>query len=212
MQTHVLATFTRRPDADAALEELNRRYPWARARIGDREDALDALALGQRDEVAEGLMTGPTGLMTGPMARGALLWGSAGLVVGAVLGAVAALGVSSEGMAFGAYVLFFALAGAIAASVTAAVLGAGRQVVKEGETTPEDPTAVVRADADAEQADELIHALAASGARTARFVDHRVSRLASSEVEAPRARSGGRLAADERSTSDAGFRPGDDVR
>jgi hypothetical protein len=206
METHVVATFARRPEAREALDQINERYPWAHARLGDTDDMLDAMVLSQRAEVAEGLPV-QSGVMSGPLARGALVWGSVGLVVGALIGLAAGLVVSSAGATLGGFIVFFALAGAIGASTVCAVLGAGRQAVKEGETTPEDPTAVVRADTDREHADELIAALSASGARRADFIEGPLPRPAAGDVETPHAPPRSRLARDERSTSNAGFEP-----
>ena len=182
--THVLATFTDRRKARFARREVAERLPDAGVRLGDDDDALDALALGQRDEVRESVPVISTGLVSGPFARGALVWGGIGLVVGAVLAAPFALAVDTT-IAWWALMLYFAAAGGLALASAAFIVGAGRQAEREGATTPADPTAVVRADhpADVEEAERL---LVAAGARDVHAVDGDVGRVPTSEVERPR--------------------------
>jgi hypothetical protein len=79
MNDHVLATFTRRADAEVAVERTRAAFPGVAARIGDTDDELDALALGQRAEMDDSMSAIPAGFMSGPMARGALVWGLVGL-------------------------------------------------------------------------------------------------------------------------------------
>jgi hypothetical protein len=186
MKEHVLATFTRRAEAEAAVERTRAAFPGVPVRFGDTDDELDALALGQRAEMDESMPAVPVGVMSGPMARGALVWGLVGLVAGALLSLPVSALTDTGSWPRWQLAAFMALAGALGVSSAMFVLGAARQAVKEGETMPEDPTAVVRADCPPEQAGELIDLLTAQGARRARFVDAPVSRRPTAESEAPR--------------------------
>ena len=98
-------------------------------------------------------------------------------------------------------------AGALAVSSVTFLVGAGREAVREGETTPEDPTAVVRIDAPGSMADEALAFFAQVGARSTHVVDHPVPRVATDEVEPPRAFRPPRSRSEQKSQSDAGFRP-----
>jgi hypothetical protein len=206
LDQHVLATFTRRADAEAAVRAARARFPDGRPRLGDTDDALDALALGQQAEMSESLPVVSTGLFTGPFARGALVWGVVGIVVGAVIGLVLALFIDADDSARWALTAAFAFAGALAISSVTFILGAGRQAIKEGETTPEDPTAVVRVDVAPDVAEPVVALLTESGARSVRLVDAPVPRPPASEVEAPRpSHPEPRSGSVERRESDAGF-------
>jgi hypothetical protein len=206
MDDHVLATFTRRAEARAAAEQVARTFPDVAVRLGDTDDELDALVLGQRAEMDESMPAVSVGVMSGPQARGALVWGLVGLVAGALATVPVSLFVTAGDLPRWALGVFLALAGALGLSSATFVLGAARQAVKEGETTPEDPTAVVRVDADRERADEVIRVLVEAGARGARFVDAPVNRPPTSTVEAPRPMRGDPGArAGEGSDYDAGF-------
>jgi hypothetical protein len=134
-----------------------------------------------------------------------------GLVGGAVLTVPLSLVVTTGGMSRWQLALFMGMAGALAVSSATFVRGAARQAVKEGETVPEDPTAVVQMASGPEQAGERLRFLAEAGARSARFVDAPVSRPPTDTVEAPRpARVDPAAAHGEGSDYDAGFRS--DVR
>ena len=186
MNDHVLATFTRHDDAEAAARAVNRACTGVEARIGGSDDALDALALGQQAEIEESMPAISVGVMSGPMARGALIWGLVGLVVGALLAIPVTLLTDGRGWPGWQLAIFFALAGALGLSSATFILGAAARSVKEGETTPEDPTAVVRVDVSPDRADEVRRVLVEAGARSTRYVDAPVSRPPSSTVEAPR--------------------------
>jgi hypothetical protein len=183
---HILATFTRRDEAVTAVQAAARAFPDAEVRLGDADDALDALALGQRAEMEDSMPAISVGVMSGPMARGALLWGLVGLVVGAVLTWPVSLVVTAGGLPRWQLAIFMAMAGALALSSATFVLGAARQAVKEGETVPEDPTAVVRMASRPEQAEDRLRFFVEAGARSARFVDAPVARPPTDTVEAPR--------------------------
>jgi hypothetical protein len=119
---------------------------------------------------------------------------------------VLALFIDAEGGARWALTAAFAFAGALAISSFTFVLGAGRQAIKEGETTPEDPTAIVRVDVARDAADPVMELFVDAGARSVRFVDAPVPRPATSEVEAPRpSRPEPRTGSAQRRESDAGF-------
>lgn len=181
---HVLATFTRSSEAGEAARAVQQRYPDADVATGDKDDELDALALGGRREMHESVPA--FGLFTGPFLRGALLWGAIGAVVGALLMVPLTAVVTMEGTSRWLIALLLAVIGALALSSAAFVLGAGRQAVKEGATTPEDPTAVVRVDVDADRAEEVIDFFAQYEPRTTRFIDQPVPRRSSDDVEDPR--------------------------
>jgi hypothetical protein len=183
---HILATFTRRDEAVAAVQAAERAFPGVEVRLGDTDDALDALALGQRAEMAESMPAISVGVMSGPMARGALLWGFVGLVVGALLTWPVSLVVTAGDLPRWQLAIFMAMAGALGLSSATFVLGAARQAVKEGETVPEDPTAVVRMASRPDQAEDRLHFFVEAGARSARFVDAPVARPPTGTVEAPR--------------------------
>jgi hypothetical protein len=204
---HILATFTRRADAVAAVRSVSDAYPDADVRLGDTDDQLDALALGQQAEMGESMPAISVGVMSGPMARGALVWGLVGLVGGALLAIPLSLVLTAADMPRWQLAIFFALAGALGLSSATFVLGAARQTVKEGETIPEDPTAVVRMASSRDRADERMRFLVEAGARNVRFVDRPVNRPATDTVEAPRpARTDPAADHGEGSDYDAGFR------
>lgn len=206
LDDHVLGTFTRRDDAEAALRTLDTRFPTATATWGSVDDELDALALGQRAEADESLPMLSSGLFTGPFARGAIIWGVVGLVVGAFVGLAFSWVIDAEGSQL-QLALAFAFAGALAVSSATFVLGAGRQAIKEGETTPEDPTAVVRVDVGSEDTEPVVAALVDLGARHAFVVDRPVPRQATGEVEAPHQLHRPPVGSPEHEESDAGFKP-----
>lgn len=183
---HMLATFTRRRDADRAAGEVERQFPRTAVTVGAKDDALDAMTLGQRVEMDESLPMLGIGLIRGPLPRGALLWGLVGVVVGAAAAAPFSLIYDGRLLPRWQVALFFALAGALACSSATFVLGAARQAVNEGETTPEDPTAVVRVDVGPDQADPVLELLTDCGARQVRYLEHPVLRAPSSEFETPR--------------------------
>src|SRR5690606_17413300 len=83
--TQLLATFTTRDEAGRAAQRLTHDFPDVEVTGGDQEDALDAVMINQRAETDESIVTASVGLWSGPMARGALVWGVVGLVVGALL-------------------------------------------------------------------------------------------------------------------------------
>jgi hypothetical protein len=185
MNAHVLATFTRRSDADEALARVRQQFPGLPARPGDREDELDALAIGQRAEMDADVPVVAVGFMSGSLARGALIGAVIGAVVGIAVAVPFALLAGSTDTPRPQLALWFGLAGALAVGTVGAVLGAGRQAVREGETTPQDPTAVVRVDSPAEQAKPVIAVLVEAGARSARYVDQPVPRRSGADVETP---------------------------
>jgi hypothetical protein len=185
MSERVLATFTRRDDAEAAARRARQALGGA-VRVGDPDDGLDALALGQREEMNESMGAVSAGIVSGPMARGALVWGFVGLVAGALVALPLASVIDAGDLPRWQLTVFVALVGAFAGGTAGLVLGAGRQAVKEGETTPEDPTAVVGVDVPAGQADEAIRLFVEAGARSARQVEGPVSRPPSGQVEPPR--------------------------
>jgi hypothetical protein len=208
MNPHVLATFTRRPEAEAALETVRRKFPDLPARPGDRDDELDALTLGQRAEMDADVPVVAVGFMSGAFARGALTGAVIGAVVGVVVAVPIALLAGSADTPRTQLALWFGLVGALAVGTVGAVLGAGRQAVREGETTPQDPTAVVRVDTPAEQAKPVIAALVEAGARSARYVDRPVPRRSGADVETPHGLPGATApGSSDRSQSDAGFGP-----
>lgn len=175
--------------------------------MGDKDDALDALARGQEAEIDESAAIISVGVVSGPNLRGALVWGIVGLVVGAALAVPFTLVVDDTGAPRWVFAVAFAAAGALGLSSATFLLGAGRQAVKEGETTPADPTAVVRVDTDADHADEVIELLIEESARRADFIAAPVGRPPSDDVEDPRS------LPDDRDTThgsgveyDAGFR------
>jgi hypothetical protein len=185
MEDHVLATFTRPTEARAAAQRVERELGCP-VRLGDTDDVLDALALGQRAEMDDSGPALPAGVMSGPFARGAALWSLVGALAGAVLTLPLGLLVQAGDLPRWQLAGLLMLVGAFAGGSVGFVLGAGRQAVKEGETTPEDPTAVIRVDTPPERADDAIRVLVASGARSTRLVDAPVHRPPASDVETPR--------------------------
>jgi hypothetical protein len=186
MEPHVLATFSTRADALVAVQEAGRRLPDHEVALAGTDDALDALALGQRDEIDESVPMIAGGLFTGPFARGALVWGIVGFVAGAAFGALFGVFAEPGWASTWQLVLAFAFAGALGVSSATFIIGAGAQAVKEGETTPEDPTAVVRVELDGADPDPIVGVLAEIGARSTHVVDRPVPRPATDDVEAPR--------------------------
>jgi hypothetical protein len=184
---HVLATYTRRVDAVAAARQARRALPDdATIHVGDTEDVLDALALEQRSEMEGTMPAFSAGLLSGPLARGALLWGLIGLVGGAALTLPISFFVSAGDLPAWQLALYLGLAGALGLASATFVLGAARQAVKEGSTVPEDPTAVVRIETTPEHAEDVVKLLVETGARHTRVVDAPVSRVPSSQIEPPR--------------------------
>src|SRR3954471_2733514 len=137
---HVLATFSQFREARAAAGALKDEFPDHRSRIGHKDDALDALSLGQETEIDQSLAVVGIGLMSGPNTRGALIWGALGAIIGALLLLPLTWLVDIEGTSLWVVAVAFIAIGALALSSATFILGAGRQAVKEGETTPEDPT------------------------------------------------------------------------
>jgi hypothetical protein len=205
MTEHVLATFTHRGEAEAAARRARQELGGG-VRIGDADDEIDALVLGQRAEMDESMGAVSAGVVSGPLARGALTWGPVGAVVGALATVPLALLIDAGDLPRWQVALFVALVGAFAGGTVGFVLGAGRQAVKEGETTPEDPTAVVRADVPTERAGEAIRLFVEAGARSTRLVDRPVSRPPTDDVESPRSVPEGTAErSGERADHDAGF-------
>ena len=181
---HVLATFTRPPRAQEVARRAQGEFPDHHVRLGDVDDDLDALVLAQRAELDQSIPMISGGIFTGPQARGAIKWGLIGIVVGAVLAAPVALLVDAGPVWLLA--LFFAMAGALGLSSATFVLGAAARAIKEGETTPLDPTAVVRVDTGADDARAIVKFMIEAGARRAWFVQGQVARAPTEELEAPR--------------------------
>jgi hypothetical protein len=206
MNGHLLATFTHQSDALAAVDRAQRELPDADIHIGDTDDALDALVLGQRREMAESIPAPAGGLFSGPFARGALVWGVVGVIIGALMTAPVSLFVDAGDLSRARLALLMAIVGALGLGSAAFVLGAARQAIKEGATMPIDPTAVVRLDGPG-RAEDAIRVLREAGARNTRLVEGPIDRVPTSDVEAPHAFPGD--PADwfgSRSDSDAGFR------
>ena len=65
----VIATFTRRADADRAAARVRDELGDVTLAIGEREDVLDALAVNQRAEMGDAAMAPSAGLWSGPMIR-----------------------------------------------------------------------------------------------------------------------------------------------
>ena len=181
----VLATFTTRHQAGRAAEPLAGR-PDLDVSVGRKDDVLDALAVNQRAEVDDA-MTVAVGLWSGPMMRGAVLWGGVGLLVGALLALPFLLVLDwpeDQRWLFGVGIM---AAGALGMSSAAFLIGAVRRAQKEGEFTPEDPWAVVGVRVAAGAEDPVIEALTEAGARSVRHLTAPVVRRDSSDVETPRA-------------------------
>lgn len=185
--TTILATFTRRPEADMAAtrlrDELGEDLDVV---VGEQEDVLDALAINQRAEMGDSMMAPSAALWSGPMVRGALLWGVLGLIGGAVLAMPMLLLVDWPENERGVFVISVAVIGALATSAATFLIGAVRRAQKEGEFTPEDPWAVVRVTPQTDQQDRVAAVLADAGARSVRRVDGPVARRSSADVETPR--------------------------
>ena len=92
------------PDADPQVERVA-----AEEQLEDTGDTMSGVAIG---------------VVTGSQARGALLWGGIGLVVGAVLGVLLAL-IPIEDVSLGFRVVVAVIVGAAAGGVLGAVLGGG---------------------------------------------------------------------------------------
>lgn len=186
-QDTVIATFTRRPEADRAASrlraELGDEVPVA---VGEHDDVLDALAVNQRAELGDAAMAPSVSLWSGPMIRGGLTWGLAGLVLGAVLALPILLLVEWPDQERWTFVLAVAAAGALAASSATFLIGAVRRAQKEGEFTPEDPWAVVRVTPREGQVQVVIDILSGSGARSVRRLEGPVARRSAGDVETPR--------------------------
>lgn len=183
----VIATFTRRPEADRAASRLRTELGKdLEMRVGAREGVLDALAVNQRAELGDAAMAPSVGLWSGPMIRGALLWGLLGLVVGAVLAMPVLLFVDWPDTQRWTFVLSVAAIGALALSSVTFLMGAVVRAQHEGEFTPEDPWAVVRVDPRPGQAQVVISMLGEAGARSVRRLEGPVARPSSDDVETPR--------------------------
>jgi hypothetical protein len=195
---HVLATFTRRHHATVVAERAKEAFRDRDVRLGDVDDDLDALVLAQRAELDQSIPMIAGGIFTGGQARGALVWGVIGLVVGAVIAAPLALLIDTT-IPVWLLMLAFALTGALGLSSATFVLGAAARAIKEGETTPLDPTAVVRVDIGEDDAQEIRRFLVEAGARRAWFVKGEVLRPPTADLETPRP-----LVTDPSTTSGAG--------
>jgi hypothetical protein len=146
MAIPVLATF---PDPKAAREAARRvrqSVPSASVRVGARDDALLAMHCSQEVEMDESVPMAPMGVVAGPFARGAIVWGGLGLLLGLVLAVPIGLVVPIEGASRVGVLLGVMLGGAIAGAVALGVYGAGRQPIVEGGGGVPDPRAVVRVD------------------------------------------------------------------
>jgi hypothetical protein len=204
----VIATFTRRPEADRAAARLRAEFgDGLELAVGEREDVLDALAVNQRAEVADAAMAPSAALWSGPMIRGALVWGVAGLVAGAVLALPMLALVDWPENERGVFVISVAVIGALALSSATFIIGAVRRAQKEGEFTPEDPWAVVRVTPPEGKAQMIIGVLTDAGARSVRRLDGPVARQRTDDVETPRV-STERSAADDWPASQRGARSG----
>jgi hypothetical protein len=201
---HVLATFTRPRRAQEVVRRAGSAFRDHQVRLGDVDDDLDALVLAQRSELGQSIPMVSAGIFTGAQARGAIKWGLIGLVVGALLAAPVALLVHAGPVWLLA--LFFAAAGALGLSSATFVLGAAARAIKEGETTPLDPTAVVRVDTGPDEAHAILEFMVEAGARRAWFVEGQVARPPTDELEAPRPlRTDPSITSGGGSDSDAGF-------
>jgi hypothetical protein len=146
MATLVLATFTDREAAHEAARHLRQSVPSATVRVGARDDVTLALQCSQQVEMNESVPMAPMGVVAGPFARGAIVWGLAGMVLGAALAIPIGLIVPTGAASRTGVLLGIVLAGAIAGAVALGVYGAGRQPVVEGAGGVPDPRAVVRID------------------------------------------------------------------
>ncbi len=174
-RTTVLATFTTRDEAGPAAEPLAGR-PGLDVSVGRKDDVLDALAVNQRAEVDDAAMTVAVGLWSGPMMRGAVVWGGVGLLVGAVLALPFLLVLDwPEGQRW-LFGLGIMAAGALGVSSAAFLIGAVRRAQQEGEFTPEDPWAVVGVRVAAGAEGPVIEALTEAGARSVRHLTAPVAR------------------------------------
>jgi hypothetical protein len=183
----VIATFTERDEAQAAARRLDAEGDdTIEVVLGDREDVLDALAVNQRAEIGDAAMAPSVSLWSGPMVRGALVWGVAGLVLGAALALPLLLVVGWPDDDRWLFVASVAAIGALGTSTVTFLVGAVRRAQKEGEFTPEDPWAVVKVRMPDERAAWVTEQLVEAGARSVRRLERAVRRPSSDDVETPR--------------------------
>lgn len=211
----LIATFTRRDEADRAAARLRAEMPEAVLAVGEREDVLDALAVNQRAELGDPAMSqtsatfsGPMlALWSGPMMRGAVVGAVLGFLVGAVLALPLLLLVDWPENERGVFVISVAVIGGLALSSATVIIGAVRRAQKEGEFTPEDPWAVVRVTPPQGGHDEVAALLGDAGARSIQRLQRPVQRHRTDDVETPR-RSTERAPADDWPASQRGARSG----
>lgn len=211
MDRSLMATFTRREEATDAAKALREAHPELDVAAGDQEDALDALALNQRVQMAEAAPVGPGGMWSGPMMRGALVGAAVGFVAGAILILPILALVDWPAGDRVLFAVVVAIAGGIALSSATVIIGMVRRAQREGEFTPEDPWAVVRVRStdggpwSEETVDIVSRELVESGARSVRRVSAPVQRPPTEDVETPRS-FGERPPADDWPASQAGSR------
>ncbi len=211
MDGSLMATFTRREEAGGAATRLRAAHPDLDVRVGDEEDALDALAINQRAELDDAALVGPSAMVSGPMMRGGLVGAAIGFVVGAVLILPILLLVDWPENDRTLFVIVVAIIGGLATSAVTFLVGMVRRSQREGQFTPEDPWAVVRIRPEhggpwSEDLVETVSAeLAEQGARSVRRVTAPVARPAGDDVETPRVASG-RAPADDWPASQPGAR------
>ena len=128
----VLATFSNRTTAERAASRVRAVVRGSRVAVDEDEDRLDALIAGQRREMDELVLSGPVP-MSGPEARGSLVWGVVGAVVGGLLGAAIGALVEVPSAPRWVMVVGAALAGALAFGAALFVYGGGHQPNVEGE-------------------------------------------------------------------------------
>jgi uncharacterized membrane protein len=146
MTAPVLATF---PDPEAAREavrQLRQSIPDAQVRLGERDDVMLALQCSQQVEMDQSVPMAPMGVVAGPFARGVVVWGGIGLLLGLVLAVPVGLLMPTGGASRTGVLLGVMLAGALAGTAALGIYGAGRQPEVEGEGGVPDPRAVVRVD------------------------------------------------------------------
>lgn len=186
MQT-LIATFTERDEAERAARGLDAEGgDEIDVVLADREDALDAMVMNQRAELGDAAMAPSAALWSGPMIRGALVWGVVGLVAGAVLALPILLFVDWPDEQRWLFFASVAVIGALGTASATFLVGGVRRAQKEGEFTPEDPWAVVKVRCPDPREDWVTQQLAAAGARSIRRLDAPVRRGPTEDVETPR--------------------------
>ena len=193
MDGSLMATFTRREEADGAAAHLRDTHPDLDVTVGDEEDALDALAINQRAELDDAAVVPPSAMVSGPMMRGGLAGAAIGFVVGAVVILPILLLVDWPEEDRGLFVITVAIIGGLATSAVTFLVGMVRRAQREGEFTPEDPWAVVRVRPEGgrpwndDVARSVESELVEGGARSIRRVVGPVARPSGDDVETPRA-------------------------